>query len=66
MARKNKIFSVCQEVRQQLQLEKGNLDYIIKGKENNLNNLVVVDKHRLLYCYVPKVASTNGLNFLVI
>ena len=60
------VFNVCEEVRQEFQAEIPKLDHLINTKKNNLNYLVVDDEHRLLYCFVPKVASTNWLKFLVI
>ena len=63
---KNKMVKVCTEIRQQLQLENRTLQHIIESKGKNLQLIAVDDEHRLLYCYVPKVASTNWLKFLVI
>ena len=60
------VLNVCEEVRQQLQTEKASIVHLINTKKKNLNYLVVDDEHRLLYCFVPKVASTNWLKFLVI
>lgn len=64
--RKSVVTNVCEEVRQQLQAENASIIHLISTKQKNLNYLVVDDEHRLLYCFVPKVASTNWLKFLVI
>ena len=58
--RPNNVTRICQG-----RLEETSLHYAIKKKNNFLNYLIVDDKHRLLFCFIPKVASTNWLRFLV-
>ncbi len=41
-----------------------NLDSVIKDRVL-LDHIIVDDEHRLLYCYVPKVACTNWKRLLV-
>lgn len=41
-----------------------NLDAVIKDRVL-LDHIIVDEKHRLLYCYVPKVACTNWKRLLV-
>jgi chondroitin 4-sulfotransferase 11 len=65
LERKSAVFNVCEEVRLQIQADYASIIQLINSKEKNLNYLVVDDEHRLLYCFVPKVASTNWLKFLV-
>jgi chondroitin 4-sulfotransferase 11 len=65
LERKSTVFDVCEEVRLQIQADNASIFHLINSKEKNLNYLVVDDEHRLLYCFVPKVASTNWLKFLV-
>jgi hypothetical protein len=62
---KSAVFNVCEEARHEFQAEIINVGHLINAKKKRFNYLVVDDEHRLLYCFVPKVASTNWLKFLV-
>lgn len=47
-----------------LSQKKPNLDSVIKDRVL-LDHIIVDEEHRLLYCYVPKVACTNWKRLLV-